>query len=72
MIKFFVKEVGLRGINVNVVVLGYIEIDMIEVLGDKYKEEVKKNILFKKLGKLEDVVNVVVFFFSEVLDYVIG
>ncbi|AGX42315.1 3-oxoacyl-[acyl-carrier-protein] reductase [Clostridium saccharobutylicum] len=72
MTKSLAKEVGSRGINVNAVAPGYIETDMTESLGDKYKEEVKKNIPLKKLGKPEDVANVVAFLSSEASDYVTG
>ena len=45
---------------------------MTDVLGDKYKEEIKKNIPLKKLGKPEDVADVVAFLASESSDYVTG
>ena len=72
MTKSLAKEVGSRGINVNAVAPGFIETDMTEVLGDKYKEEIKKNIPLKKLGKPEDVANVVAFLASESSDYITG
>lgn len=72
MTKSLAKEVGSRGINVNAVAPGFIETDMTEVLGDKYKEEMKKNIPLKKLGKPEDVANVVAFLASESSDYITG
>lgn len=72
MTKSLAKEVGARGINVNAVAPGFIETDMTEVLGDKYKDEIKKNIPLKKLGKPEDVADVVAFLASESSDYVTG
>ena len=72
MTKSLAKELGSRGINVNAVAPGFIETDMTEVLGDKYKEEMKKNIPLKKLGKPEDVAEVVAFLASESSDYVTG
>ncbi len=72
MTKSLAKEVGSRGINVNAVAPGFIETDMTEVLGEKYKDEMKKNIPLKKLGKPEDVANVVAFLVSESSDYVTG
>ena len=72
MTKSLAKELGSRGINVNAVAPGFIETDMTEVLGDKYKEEIKKNIPLKKLGKPEDVAEVVAFLASESSDYVTG
>ena len=72
MTKSLAKEVGSRGINVNAVAPGFIETDMTEVLGEKYKEEMKKNIPLKKLGKPEDVADVVAFLASESSDYITG
>jgi 3-oxoacyl-[acyl-carrier protein] reductase len=72
MTKSLAREVGSRGINVNAVAPGYIETDMTEALGDKYKEEMKKNIPLKRLGKAEDVAEVVAFLASESSNYVTG
>ena len=72
MTKSLAKEVGSRGINVNAVAPGFIETDMTDVLGDKYKDEIKNNIPLKKLGKPEDVANVVAFLASENSDYITG
>lgn len=72
MTKSLAKEVASRGINVNAVAPGFIETDMTDVLGDKYKDEIKKNIPLKKLGKPEDVANVVAFLASESSDYITG
>lgn len=72
MTKSLAKEVGSRGINVNAVAPGFIETDMTNALGDKFKEEAKKNIPLKRLGKPEDVANVVAFLASESSDYVTG
>jgi len=72
MTKSLAREVGSRGITVNAVAPGYIETDMTEALGDKYKEEMKKNIPLKRLGKAEDVAEVVAFLASESSNYVTG
>lgn len=45
---------------------------MIKVLSDDVKELILVNILKKFYGKLEDVVNVVVFLVSDMLSYIIG
>ncbi|MCT4606378.1 MAG: 3-oxoacyl-[acyl-carrier-protein] reductase [Marinisporobacter sp.] len=70
--KSIAKELGIRGINVNAVAPGFIETDMTEVLSDKVKEEIMKNIPMKKLGKVEDVANAVAFLCSEEASYVTG
>jgi 3-oxoacyl-[acyl-carrier protein] reductase len=72
MTKSLAKEVGSRGITVNAVAPGFIETDMTEVLGDKLKEEAKKALPLKRLGKPEDVANVVAFLASEESNYVTG
>ena len=72
MTKSLAKEVGSRGITVNAVAPGFIETDMTDALGDKFKEEANKNIPLKRLGSAEDVANVVAFLASESSDYVTG
>lgn len=72
MTKSLAKEVGSRGITVNAVAPGFIETDMTDALGDKFKEEAKKSIPLKRLGKAEDVAEVVAFLASESSDYVTG
>ena len=56
---------------------GYFNIDEITYqlqtdLGEKAKEEAKKNIPLKRFGKPEDVANVVAFLAGEAGDYVTG
>ncbi|EHI98305.1 3-oxoacyl-(acyl-carrier-protein) reductase [Clostridium sp. DL-VIII] len=72
MTKSLAKEVGSRGITVNAVAPGYIETDMTESLGEKYKEEMKKNIPLKRLGTANDVAEAVAFLASEGANYVTG
>lgn len=72
MTKSLAKEVGSRGITVNAVAPGFIETDMTEGLGDKLKEEAKKHLPLKRLGKPEDVANVVAFLASDESSYITG
>ena len=72
MTKSLAKEIGARGITVNAVAPGFIETDMTEVLGEKFKEETKKAIPLKRLGKTEDVANAVAFLASEDASYITG
>jgi 3-oxoacyl-[acyl-carrier protein] reductase len=72
MTKSLAKEVGSRGITVNAVAPGYIETDMTETLGEKYKEEMKKNIPLKRLGSANDVAEVVAFLAGDGANYVTG
>ena len=72
MTKSLAKEIGARGITVNAVAPGFIETDMTEVLGEKFKEETKKAIPLKRFGKPEDVANTVAFLASEEASYITG
>ncbi|MGL5649390.1 MAG: 3-oxoacyl-[acyl-carrier-protein] reductase [Clostridium sp.] len=72
MTKSLAKELGGRGIRVNAVAPGFIETDMTEGLGEKYKEEIKKGIPLKKLGSSNDVANLVSFLASEESAYITG
>lgn len=70
--KSVAKELGGRGITVNAIAPGFIETDMTEVLSDAVKDGIKNNIPLKKLGKSEDVANLVGFLLSSEADYITG
>jgi 3-oxoacyl-[acyl-carrier protein] reductase len=70
--KALSKEVGRYGIRVNVVAPGLIETDMIGSLGEKEKKEIQKRILLKRIGRVEDVSNLVSFLCSDRADYITG
>ncbi|WP_297631894.1 3-oxoacyl-[acyl-carrier-protein] reductase [uncultured Clostridium sp.] len=72
MTKSLAKELGGRGIRVNAVAPGFIETDMTEDLNEKYKEEIKKALPLKRLGKAEDVANLVAFLAGEESSYITG
>lgn len=72
MTKSLAKELGGRGITVNAVAPGFIETDMTETLGDKFKEEAKKTIPLKRLGSAEDVAAAVAFLASDDASYITG
>jgi 3-oxoacyl-[acyl-carrier protein] reductase len=72
MTKSLAKEIGARGITVNAVAPGFIETDMTQILGDKFKEEAKKGIPLKRLGTPEDVAEVVAFLTSDGASYITG
>lgn len=72
MTKSLAKEVGSRGITVNAVAPGFIDTDMTEVLGDKFKEEAKKSIPLKRLGKPEDVAGAVAYLVGNEASYITG
>lgn len=70
--KSLAKEVASRGILVNAVAPGFIETDMTDILKDDVKEEIAKSIPLKKMGKTEDVANVVKFLAGEDSTYITG
>ena len=72
MTKSLAKEIGTRGINVNAVAPGFIDTEMTECLGEKVKEEAKKNIPLKRFGTAQDVAEVVAFLASDESDYITG
>lgn len=72
MTKASAKELALRGITVNAIAPGFIETDMSEVLSDKIKEKILESIPLSKMGKPEDVANLVAFLASENASYITG
>lgn len=70
--KSIAKELGGKNITVNAIAPGFIETDMTEVLSDKAKEEMLRNVPLKRPGKPEDVAKLVSFLSSENADYITG
>ncbi|MGH2574119.1 MAG: 3-oxoacyl-[acyl-carrier-protein] reductase [Ignavibacteria bacterium] len=70
--KSAAKELASRNINVNCVAPGYIDTDMTNKLGDKVKTAFVENIPLKRIGRPEDVANLVLFLASEESDYITG
>ncbi len=70
--KSLAKELASRNINVNAVAPGYIDTDMTRVLPDNIKQEVLRLIPLGRMGKPEDVANVVAFLCSDESSYITG
>ena len=70
--KSLAKEVASRNILVNAVAPGFIQTDMTNVLKEEVKEEIAKAIPLKRMGRPEDVANVVKFLASEDSSYITG
>ena len=70
--KSVAKEVGSRGITVNVVAPGFIETDLTEGLGVKLKEAAMGSITLGRFGQPEEVATVVDFLASEDASYITG
>ncbi len=70
--KSLAKEVGSRNILVNSIAPGFIQTAMTDVLKEEIKEEISKTIPLKRMGKAQDVANVVKFLASEESSYITG
>lgn len=70
--KSLAQEMGSRGITVNVVAPGFIDTDMTALLPEQVKEELLKRIPLKRLGKVEDIAEVVAFLASDSANYITG
>ena len=70
--KSLAKELGSRNILVNAVAPGFIETQMTDVLKEEIKEEISKTIPLKRMGKTDDVANLVKFLASEDSSYITG
>lgn len=72
MAKSLAKEVGSRGIRVNVVAPGYIETDMTADLADDVKAKLLDGLPLARLGSAQDVAAVVAFLCSPAAAYMTG
>ncbi|MCH7899825.1 MAG: 3-oxoacyl-[acyl-carrier-protein] reductase [Acidobacteria bacterium] len=70
--KSVAKEVGSRGITVNVVAPGFIDTDMTDALDDDMKEVVVESITLGRFGDPDDVAGTVGFLASDDASYVTG
>jgi len=70
--KSLAKEVGSRGITVNVVAPGYIETDMTEKLNEAQRKAIMDIIPLKRIAKPQEVAAVVAFLSSKDADYITG
>ncbi len=70
MTRAFSKE--MRKVRVNAVAPGFIESDMTAVLDPKYLKEMKKQIPLRRLGKAEEVADLVSFLLSDKSSYITG
>lgn len=70
--KSLAKELGSRNIRVNAVAPGFVETDMTHILKDDQREAIVKQVPLGRLGKGEDIANVVAFLCSDSAAYIQG
>ena len=70
--KTLARELGNKNINVNAVAPGLIETEMVAEMPDEAKQKSLNEIVLGRLGKPEEVANVVAFFASDLSRHVTG
>jgi 3-oxoacyl-[acyl-carrier protein] reductase len=70
--KSLAREIGSRGITVNVVAPGFIDTDMTKVLGEEQRATMLGQVPLGKLGAPEDIANAVLFLASTGGAYITG
>ncbi|MCG8483058.1 MAG: 3-oxoacyl-[acyl-carrier-protein] reductase [Clostridia bacterium] len=70
--KTMARELGSRGITVNVIAPGYIQTDMTETMNENIKEQLLNQIPTKRLGNPEDIANLAGFLASDEASYITG
>ena len=70
--KSLAREIGSRGITVNVVAPGFIDTDMTRALTDDQRKALLPNIALGKLGVAQDIADAVLFLASPSANYITG
>ena len=70
--KSLAREIGSRGITVNVVAPGFIDTDMTRALDEEQRQSLLKDIPLQRLGGPEDIAGAVLFLASELGGYITG
>ena len=70
--KTISKELGSRNITSNVVAPGYVDTDMTSFLSAEQKEDIIGQLSIKRVGKPEDIANVVSFLCTDESEYITG
>lgn len=70
--KSLAKEIGSRGITVNVVAPGYIQTDMTDAMDEGQQETLLGQIPLSRMGQGQDIAHAVLFLASDMGSYVTG
>jgi 3-oxoacyl-[acyl-carrier protein] reductase len=70
--KSLAKEIGSRGITVNVVAPGFIDTDMTKALPEEQRTGLVKSIALERLGEPTDIANAVAFLAGPSASYITG
>lgn len=70
--KSLAREVGSRGITVNVVAPGFIDTDMTRGLPEEHKQTLLNQIPLARLGQVEEIAHAVAFLASPLAGYITG
>jgi len=70
--KSLAREIGTRGITVNVVAPGFIDTDMTRALPEESKQALLGQIALGRLGEVSDIAKVVGFLASPAAAYITG
>ncbi len=70
--KSLAKEIGSRGITVNVIAPGFIDTDMTAAMTSDAKDALAKQIALGRLGAPSDIANAVAFLASDEASYITG
>ena len=66
------RELGPRGITVNVVAPGFVDTDMTAVLSDEQKQSIVTNVPLKRYASVDEISGVMTFLASEQASYITG
>ena len=70
--KSIAKEMGSRNITSNVIAPGYVDTDMTAFLTDEQKNNIIEQLSIKRIGKPEDIANIVSFLCTNESEYITG
>jgi len=70
--KSMAREVGSRGITVNVIAPGFIKTDMTEALGEDQRAALVQQVPLSRLGEADDISSAVLFLASPAGSYITG